>query len=53
MKALEWDLQDKQDDLVNSKLDYKIAARELEASNIVELITLYLKESTDDKKYKA
>lgn len=30
MKGLEWDLQDKQDDLMGGKLDYKLQARELE-----------------------
>lgn len=30
MKGLEWDLQDRQDDLMNARLDYKISGRELE-----------------------
>lgn len=38
---------------MNCRLDYKVASRELEQATIVELITLYSKDSNDSQKQKA
>ncbi|CAD8120115.1 unnamed protein product [Paramecium sonneborni] len=49
MKGLEWDLQDKQDDLLGGKLDYKLQARELEQSGIQDIIYQYSLDISEDK----
>ncbi|CAK66953.1 unnamed protein product (macronuclear) [Paramecium tetraurelia] len=52
MKGLEWDLQDKQDDLMSGKLDYKLQARELEQSGIQDMIYQYSLDISEDKAIK-
>ncbi|CAD8107344.1 unnamed protein product [Paramecium primaurelia] len=52
MKGLEWDLQDKQDDLMGGKLDYKLQARELEQSGISDMIYQYSLDISEDKAIK-
>ncbi|CAD8115341.1 unnamed protein product [Paramecium sonneborni] len=52
IKGLEWDLQDKQDDLMGGKLDYKLTAKELEQSGIQDMIYQYSKDISEDKAIK-
>ncbi|KAM3141230.1 hypothetical protein pb186bvf_006615 [Paramecium bursaria] len=49
LRVLDWDLQDRQDDLMNAKLDYKIARREAEQSQIIDIIYEYSREITEEK----
>ncbi|CAD8200577.1 unnamed protein product [Paramecium octaurelia] len=52
MKGLEWDLQDKQDDVMGGKLDYKLQAKDLEQSGISDMIFQYSLDISEDKALK-